>query len=81
MWKSGDRYEGSWVDNKSTGYGVQTWTNGDRYEGQWLNDVAHGQGKKTAGDGRVYTGNWVNGCFRQGNRWATAGTSRQDCGY
>jgi hypothetical protein len=80
VWANGDRYEGQWLDNKSSGYGVQTWANGDRYEGQWQDDKANGQGTKTSSDGRVYSGAWNNGCFRQGDRWSTAGASRADCG-
>ena len=30
---------------------------------------------------QVFTGTWLNGCYRDGNRWATAGVSAQSCGF
>ena len=78
---NGDRYQGEWLDNQSSGWGLQIWANGDRYEGEWLNDMAHGQGTKTTADGRSYTGTWNNGCLREGERWSTAGATREQCGF
>jgi len=80
-WKSGNRYEGEWRNNDFNGQGVMRWANGDVYSGQWQNDRAHGQGTKTSRDGRVYSGSWNNGCFRQGDRWSTAGATGKECGF
>jgi hypothetical protein len=29
----------------------------------------------------VYRGRWNNGCFSQGSRWATAGATKEECGF
>lgn len=81
LWKSGNRYEGEWRNNDFNGQGVMQWANGDRYTGQWQNDKAHGQGTKTAADGRSWSGTWNNGCFRQGDKWSTVGTTAEKCGF
>ena len=82
LWKNGNRYDGEWRNNDFNGHGTMQWaTNGDRYVGEWQNDRAHGQGTKTMTDGRSYTGVWNNGCFRQGDRWATAGATAEECGF
>ena len=81
QWKSGNRYDGDWRDGDFNGHGTLQWANGDRYVGQWQSDRAHGQGTKTAPDGRSWTGIWTNGCFRQGDRWSTAGATAEECGF
>lgn len=81
VWASGTRYDGEWRDGNMHGRGVEVWANGDRYDGEWRNDKAHGSGTKTLADGRTYTGTWTNGCFRQGDRWSTAGTTAKECGF
>lgn len=81
VFTTGDRYSGSHADHKFHGQGTFYWANGDRYEGMWYNDKAHGYGSKSVPDGRVFSGEWVNGCFRQGDRWATAGATRSECGF
>ena len=80
-WASGNRYEGEFANDNFNGHGVMVWANGDRYDGLWKEDKANGQGTKTVADGRVYSGVWTNGCFRQGDRWATAGATAKDCGF
>jgi hypothetical protein len=80
-WPNGDRYEGAFRDGKENGRGVYTWANGERYEGEWRDGKAHGTGTKTGRQGRIFSGQWSDGCFRDGARWATAGVSRQDCGF
>ena len=80
-WPNGDRYDGTFRDGKENGRGVYTWANGDRYEGEWRDGKAHGTGTKTARQGRVFSGEWSDGCFRDGARWATAGVTRQACGF
>lgn len=77
----GGRYVGQMRNGDYSGRGTFTWKSGDRYEGQWANDKANGQGTKTLPDGRSYSGQWTNGCFRQGDRWSTVGTTAEACGF
>ncbi|QQS11154.1 MAG: hypothetical protein IPK81_16345 [Rhodospirillales bacterium] len=63
------------------GRGAVVRANGDRYQGQWFDDRAHGQGVNWSASGQVHTGHWENGCFRDGDRWSTAGSSRWECGF
>ena len=42
-----DFYDGDWVNDKKTGFGVMQFRNGNYYEGQWLNDKIHGNGVYT----------------------------------
>ncbi len=78
---TGDRYDGEWRDDKQHGRGIYVWASGTRYDGEWRDDKAHGSSTKTLADGRTYTGAWTNGCFRQGDRWSTAGTTAKECGF
>jgi hypothetical protein len=50
--KNGDRYKGSWMENKKHGKGVYYFSNGDRYEGAYLGNVRHGKGKYYYKSGR-----------------------------
>ena len=77
----GSFYQGPFRNGRRHGEGLWQAANGDRYEGEWLNDMAHGQGTKTTADGRSYTGTWNNGCLREGERWSTAGATREQCGF
>ena len=79
--KPSDHYEGDYRDGKMNGRGAYVWADRNRYEGEFRDDKAHGSGTKTLADGRVYTGTWTNGCFRQGDRWSTVGTSAKECGF
>ena len=40
----GDRYVGSWKDNKKNSEATLTWANGDRYQGSLKDDKKHCQG-------------------------------------
>jgi hypothetical protein len=40
----GDRYNGSFKNNKMDGFGVYFYKNGDKYEGEWKNDKKFGKG-------------------------------------
>lgn len=53
---TGDVYEGSFRDDKLSGYGVITYANGDRYEGNFENSQKHGKGKFTFANGNCYEG-------------------------
>jgi hypothetical protein len=78
---NGDRYEGEYSEGKENGRGVYIWANGDRYEGEWRDGKAHGTGTRTNRNREVFSGQWTDGCFSDGKRWATAGASRQECGF
>ena len=80
-WPSGNRYEGEFRDGLHSGQGVKTWANGSRYEGAWANNKLNGFGTVTYLDGRLYQGTWTNGCYKQGDRWATANVTAEECGF
>lgn len=83
VWTSTDgyRYEGVWRRGDRHGQGVATYSSGSRFEGSWRNDVPHGFGTYTTANGTVYSGTWTNGCFKQGERWAIIGTTKEKCGF
>lgn len=39
---SGAQFEGTFKEDKATGYGVMVFENGDRYEGNWILGVKNG---------------------------------------
>ena len=53
-----ETYEGDWVEDQMTGYGVYIYSNGDRYEGQFSNGFHNGLGKYYFTDGSKYEGEW-----------------------
>jgi hypothetical protein len=78
---NGGRYEGDFVDGKFEGHGTFTFADGGRYEGQFSRGMPNGYGTYQASTGDVVTGNWLNGCFRQGDRVAAVGTTKEKCGF
>jgi hypothetical protein len=81
-WANGDRYDGGWLDDKRNGRGVLTSASGLHYEGEFRDNRPNGTGTLTSADGkRTYSGQWTNGCFRDGNRRATAGPTMKECGF
>jgi hypothetical protein len=54
-------YEGNYVDDKKTGYGVFSWPSGSRYEGNFTEDFRDGFGLMHWADGTTYEGEWVKG--------------------
>lgn len=78
---NGSRYEGDFVNGKFEGRGTFIFANGDRYEGDFKGGMPNGDGtlKKSTGD--MVTGNWSNGCFRQGDKVAAVGTTKEKCGF
>ncbi|XP_029432614.1 radial spoke head 10 homolog B-like [Rhinatrema bivittatum] len=55
-------YEGDWVNNIRSGWGVRCYISGNIYEGQWENNVRHGEGRmRWLTTNEEYTGQWVNG--------------------
>merc|ERR1711976_457497 len=41
---TGNRYEGTMIGNKKSGFGEMTYANGNKYFGQWLHDKMTGKG-------------------------------------
>ncbi|XP_029804067.1 radial spoke head 10 homolog B-like isoform X2 [Suricata suricatta] len=55
-------YEGDWVYNTKSGWGVRCYKSGNIYEGHWENNVRHGEGRMrwlTASE--EYMGRWEKG--------------------
>lgn len=61
-WPNGDRYVGTFVEDRKEGTGIYTWGRGpwqgERYEGAYLNDRRHGFGTYRWPSGDVYAGPW-----------------------
>ncbi len=79
LWASGDRYEGDWKDGNFHGRGVLVFASGNRYEGEFRDNKPNGSGTYWRG-GKTYSGYWTNGCFKQGERRAWIGTTKEACG-
>ena len=61
-WISGERYEGSYVQDKRSGQGSYYWANGEKYEGEWENDQRSGIGTLYDKDNNIkLKGMWKNG--------------------
>ena len=45
IFANGSKYEGTWVNDKRTGYGVYNYANGSIYEGNFKNGKREGKGK------------------------------------
>jgi hypothetical protein len=59
---AGITYEGSWVNGRKHGYGVQTYPTGDKYDGGWKEGQWHGYGEFTRpAVGRTYCGGFAAG--------------------
>ena len=56
-----DTYEGEFLDDSITGYGVYKWSNNNIYKGQFLNGKMHGTGVNEWPDGTIYEGEYLNG--------------------
>lgn len=65
FWENGDRYEGSWADDKTDGCGVYVQGDGARYDGQFFQHKMHGFGICTYADGDRCEGQWRAGEFSQ----------------
>lgn len=62
---TGDRYEGTFVEDRKEGHGVYTWGTGsmwanERYSGAYVDDQRHGQGTYIWPSGERYEGSWIN---------------------
>lgn len=63
VYSDGNKYHGSLLNYKKSGYGKDTYANGDTYEGTFTDGVRNGMGKYTYANGKYIIGNWVNGKF------------------
>ncbi|XP_060116930.1 radial spoke head 10 homolog B2-like [Heteronotia binoei] len=55
-------YEGDFVNNIKSGWGIRCYKSSNIYEGQWERDVRHGEGRmRWLTTNQEYTGQWVNG--------------------
>ncbi|XP_070617320.1 radial spoke head 10 homolog B-like isoform X2 [Erythrolamprus reginae] len=55
-------YEGDFVYNIKSGWGIRRYKSGNIYEGQWERDLRHGEGRmRWLTSNQEYTGVWVNG--------------------
>uniref|UniRef100_A0A670KFP9 Radial spoke head 10 homolog B n=1 Tax=Podarcis muralis TaxID=64176 RepID=A0A670KFP9_PODMU len=55
-------YEGDFVFNVKSGWGIRCYKSGNIYEGQWERDMRHGEGRmRWLTTNQEYTGQWVNG--------------------
>lgn len=60
-WPDGAMYDGDWVDDKASGYGVFQHGEANKgvvYEGEWKDNAAEGKGKLTQKDHVLYEGTW-----------------------
>lgn len=62
IFRSGDKYTGSFVDDLMDGSGQYAFVNGETYTGDFLNGTYHGGGKLQKGD-NIREGYWVNGKY------------------
>lgn len=60
IFPNGNRYEGEWMDDMKSGYGILFYVNGEKYEGFWELDKAHGKGTLTYINGTKYVGDFKN---------------------
>eukprot|EP00953_Heterococcus_sp_UTEX-ZZ885_P022232 12320-Heterococcus_DN1.PRE.7 len=58
---NGDKYTGSWHDDKRHGKGNITYANGDKYDGTWHTNKRHGHGAMKYANNREWTGDWHQG--------------------
>ena len=70
LYPDGRRYEGDFLDNQRSGYGVMIYQDssqyqeGSRYEGESLNDMRHGMGEMFyLNDGRRLKGIFQENAF------------------
>ena len=57
IFANGSKYEGTWVNDKKTGYGVYNYANGSIYE-NFKNGKREGKGKFKKINNEIYDGDW-----------------------
>jgi hypothetical protein len=58
IYANGDKYEGSWLNNRAEGKGSMIFANGDRYDGMWSGGKQEGKGVMVYANGDRYEGIW-----------------------
>lgn len=79
LYPGGARYEGHFANDAFDGKGTFTYADGSYYAGEFRRGFPNGYGSLHASNGDNITGQWINGCFRQGNRIAAVGVSKEVC--
>ena len=59
-WNTGSMYQGYWINDKASKYGILIHADNDIYEGDWRNNKANGKGTYVHYDGSTYTGEWLD---------------------
>ena len=59
-YKSGNKYEGDWVNDNKEGKGTFIYIDGDKYVGDYKDDNKHGKGIYYYKSGNKYEGDWNN---------------------
>ena len=81
VWRSGDRYEGEFLDGALNGSGTYVFTAGSRYEGTFRAGRAIGAGTVIERNGQRIAVQAQDGCVRWGtNGHMQFGRSAQECG-
>ena len=78
-YKSGDKYEGFWKDNKREGKGIMKYKNGDKYEGDWKDNKREGKGTLYYNNGNIFEGDWKND--RKHGKYIVYGKKGRKMGY
>jgi hypothetical protein len=81
VWNDGTRYEGGVENGSLNGHGKKAFSNGSLFEGEYKNNLPNGFGTLKTTNGQVYTGTFINGCYKEGERWAFADTTKEKCGF
>mmetsp|Transcript_40501 Transcript_40501/g.41331 ORF Transcript_40501/g.41331 Transcript_40501/m.41331 type:complete len:231 (+) Transcript_40501:30-722(+) len=56
-------YDGEWVLDHMTGFGVRNWGDGIVYEGEWKDNMMHGHGHYTMAHGEIFQGRFEEDIF------------------
>jgi hypothetical protein len=56
VYSNGDKYAGSWLQDRAHGKGVYTYSGGELYDGDWVHGKKTGRGVFEFGSGDVYKG-------------------------
>ena len=54
-------YEGDYLNDKKSGFGIYTWADGRQYHGMWKDGKQHGEGKYILPSGVQRRGYWRDG--------------------
>ena len=82
-YRSGEMYNGCYMDGFRSIAGVQTWPNEQCYDGKFRRDFPSGKGKMIFNDGSLFEGHWweglmANGTLYQNNKTIYMGSFESD---